>query len=402
MMKMMMCSQCITIGMNKKQIFFKESILFLLCFVIGIGIRLIIAFSGGVEVTDDMQFFKSSVIQEEQTEPVMTSGVACAYSESLSDVFRFAGNRMSVVVWYHILLQTFSFFFLFFGCSFLFGKNAALLESAVFAVSPWFIKGIFRVSPENFYLFWWTFAFFLIGIFTLKTREKGWYRKNTDEILLIFLGFLTGMICIWHSMGFFLLLFISYSFIVNIPFIIEKRNMWEKASVMESLLREEEDEKDDINSEIMPLFTQIIILISGIFLGAYVTLMKYTGITGMYIQEQFFWWMSQLYRFANGSFQDMELWLPLGLLITICAAAVFENILKVFSERKTEEMTEEKDVVSLPEDEKMEEKKENEQIKYLDNPLPLPKKHVKRTLDFAIDKEDDFDIEIKENDDFDI
>ena len=45
---------------------------------------------------------------------------------------------------------------------------------------------------------------------------------------------------------------------------------------------------------------------------------------------------------------------------------------------------------------------EKKQVKYLDNPLPLPKKHVKRTLDFELDKKDDFDIEIKEDDDFDI
>ena len=56
----------------------------------------------------------------------------------------------------------------------------------------------------------------------------------------------------------------------------------------------------------------------------------------------------------------------------------------------------------MPEDIKMEEKKEQKQIKYLDNPLPLPKKHVKRTFDFEVDKKDDFDIDIEENDDLDI
>ena len=43
-------------------------------------------------------------------------------------------------------------------------------------------------------------------------------------------------------------------------------------------------------------------------------------------------------------------------------------------------------------------------VRYLDNPLPLPKKHVKRVLDYSIDvsNDDDFDFPVKENDDFDV
>ena len=43
-------------------------------------------------------------------------------------------------------------------------------------------------------------------------------------------------------------------------------------------------------------------------------------------------------------------------------------------------------------------------VKYIDNPLPLPKKHVKKTLDYAFlpDFEDmDYDINTSETDDYD-
>lgn len=48
--------------------------------------------------------------------------------------------------------------------------------------------------------------------------------------------------------------------------------------------------------------------------------------------------------------------------------------------------------------------KEEKNIRYLENPLPLPKKHVKRVLDYSIDvsNDDDYDYPIKENDDFDV
>lgn len=399
---MMMYRQCTTIGMNKKTIPVKETILIFLCFAIGMGIRIFLLFSGKMPVTDDMHFFEFSAIQEKSMAPVMTSGVAFAYSESLSNVFKFVGNRLTVVAWYHILLQVVSFFFLFFGCRLLFGKAAALFESAFFAVNPWLIKGIFAVTPENFYLFWWSFLFFLIGIFAQKTRVKGWYRKNTDEIYLVLMGFLIGMVCIWHIMGFLLLLFLGYALFMNMAFIIEKRNIWEKSSAMESLLKDEGNAEDDKNREMMPLPSEMIILAAGMLSGGYATLMKYTGVTGLYIQEQFLWWKDRLFRFDNGRFQDLELWLPLGLMIAICAGAVLEIILKAVSRKESEEKDIEKEMAPLPEDGKVEEKKEKKQVKYLDNPLPLPKKHVKRTLDFELDKKDDFDIEIKEDDDFDI
>ena len=48
---------------------------------------------------------------------------------------------------------------------------------------------------------------------------------------------------------------------------------------------------------------------------------------------------------------------------------------------------------------------ENSQnVELLENPLPLPKKHEKKIMDFQVENldEDDFDFEVSETDDFDI
>ena len=48
---------------------------------------------------------------------------------------------------------------------------------------------------------------------------------------------------------------------------------------------------------------------------------------------------------------------------------------------------------------------EGKKINYIENPLPLPKKHVKRVMDYRIKEEDalaDFDIATSEDDDFDL
>lgn len=78
--------------------------------------------------------------------------------------------------------------------------------------------------------------------------------------------------------------------------------------------------------------------------------------------------------------------------------AFFETEEKPASpERMTSQGTEEeKPTNSRPEGEK--------KVRYLDNPLPLPKKHVKRVLDYSIqvNTDDDFDLSVEENDDFDL
>ena len=45
------------------------------------------------------------------------------------------------------------------------------------------------------------------------------------------------------------------------------------------------------------------------------------------------------------------------------------------------------------------------EVRYLENPMPLPKKHVKRVMEYALtapSEDDDFDVSIEEDDDFDI
>lgn len=41
-------------------------------------------------------------------------------------------------------------------------------------------------------------------------------------------------------------------------------------------------------------------------------------------------------------------------------------------------------------------------VDYLKNPLPVPQKHIRKSMNFAIDNLNEFDIEISPGDDFDI
>lgn len=409
-MKMMMYRRYTTIGMNNISISVKEIVLAIVCFVIAVGIRIFFMISGNLTVTDDFLYYQASMIENTVKEPVITSGIAFAYTEALSDIFIFAGNRMDMVAVFHIVLQAAIFFFLFFGFYFLFGRAAAFLEIILFSFSPDMIFGIFKVSPESFYLFGWSLVLLLIAVFYKRTKENGWHRSSFEQVYLVLTGVLLGVLCIWHCTGFLLVFVIAYSMVRNAALLREKRHAWREAHAMESLL-EQKDSDDDKKEEIMPVIVQILILIMGMFLGGFCTLMRYTGVTGYYITEQAEWWLQQLFCAENGRLQDISLKLPLWIFLTHIMGAFVQMIIaficKIKKDREPEEIVREKEEqntdakeVQRAQGEAMSEERE---INYIENPLPLPKRHVKRTLDFKLDdKQDEFDVEINENDDFDI
>lgn len=90
-----------------------------------------------------------------------------------------------------------------------------------------------------------------------------------------------------------------------------------------------------------------------------------------------------------------------------------ERTAEIRQEAKEEERTAEVIPETKKEELAAEVKQEKEEavkaVTFLENPLPLPKKHVRRKMDFKIEAEesylteaeDDFDIQIKEGDDFD-
>lgn len=409
-MKMMMYRRYTTIGMNNTSISVKEIVLAIVCFVIAVGIRIFFMISGNLTVTDDFLYYQASMIENTVKEPVITSGIAFAYTEALSDIFIFAGNRMDMVAVFHIVLQAAIFFFLFLGFYFLFGRAAAFLEIILFSFSPDMIFGIFKVSPESFYLFGWSLVLLLIAVFYKRTKENGWHRSSFEQVYLVLTGVLLGVICIWHCTGFLLVFVIAYSMVRNAALLREKRHAWREAHAMESLF-EQKDSDDDKKEEIMPVIAQILILIMGMLLGGFCTLMRYTGVTGYYITEQVEWWLQQLFCAGNGRLQDLSLRLPLWIFLTLIMGAFVQMIIaficKIKKDREPEEIVREKEEQNTDVKEvqkaQVEAMSEERKINYIENPLPLPKKHVKRTLDFKLDdKQDEFDVEINENDDFDI
>ena len=53
----------------------------------------------------------------------------------------------------------------------------------------------------------------------------------------------------------------------------------------------------------------------------------------------------------------------------------------------------------------MDTNQENKKVEYIENPLPVPKKHIRKTMDYAFipnESQMKYDIQVSDNDDFDL
>lgn len=368
-----------------------ESIAIVLWLAVTAGIRIRYLLAGNIVVTDQFKYFEAAMIQAEKQEPILSSGIAYAYSKSLSMLFWFTGNRLNIVAVYQTVMQMLTIVLLFFALRLLFGKAVAFFAGAVLSVLPMLIESVGFLSPENFFLLNLAFALFLIACFYQKTdREK--QRIGAGSILyIIFVGIYMGMVFTLHFFGFLLLPVLIFA-------LFQSRLKYEKKEII----------------------CQSLLWTAGAGCGIFVSLLSTTRITGMEIRQQWNWWTAQIDNLSGTVYQDLEirllLWVVGAVLLGIIFQLIWNKLIqaaalkkeKTAKKEQQEESTETENPV-MGKEEKMEEKqwdeikKEEKKINYIENPLPLPKPHVARHMDFEkTGQADDFDFEVSETDDFDI
>lgn len=383
--------------MDKK----KQRLLTVIWILAAAAIRILYFLFGGGIAADTYEYYAGAMIRTKEAEPILTSGIAYAYTENLSKLLTFFGNRIEPVVIYQLVLQILWITMFFIAMGIIFGRVAQLLSGSVLAVSPWILKSMFVISPENYFMFFFSVIFLALGIFLSWTKRKGWYRSSICELFLMILGFGMGVLCIWNYLGWLLVPVTALVLYQN------HRNL--RTRIWEQKQKELYYERE----QVMPVSSQGSILTLGLLLGMYATLMKYTGLTGISVGEQMIWWTDQ-FKNVTDRCQDislmMTMWLViaggLGIFLGAHGQKIYRRRIqdRMYEDEVSKEVTEEievHDYVITPEGRKVE---------LLDNPLPLPKPHVKKEMDFKINdlpkeeahEKDDFDFLISENDDFDV
>lgn len=350
-------------------------------------------------------------------EPILTSGMAYAYTNHLSKILPYLENGMESIGVYHLILQVLWITFLIAGMGILFGGVALFLTGGILMFAPGIPETIFDVSPENYLLFCFSLLFLLFAVFFWLTKKRGWYRSSFGELYLMLTGFWTGVVCTWNYAGWLLVPVLVY--ILNKNRYNLKEKIWEQKQKEIYLERQ----------QVMRVGSQTSILIAGILLGMYATLMKYTGMTGISVGEQFRWWILQ-YRELPDRCQDISTQLIMWLFLAGVAGILCSALIRSMSRRKLQNMMYEDEVYPKEEEGAAASNQkglgkeapqyvvtqDGRKVELLDNPLPVPPRHEKREMDFkfnefpeeaagkkeAAEENDEFDLKDLENDDFDV
>lgn len=421
-------------------------------------IRVLYMFLNLNSVTDQYGYFEHAMIRAGESEAQLSSGLSFAYTNTLSKVLLLCGNRMEAVMIFQTVLQLLALYLFLRGVWCIWGRLAAFVSATFLAVMPFSFRAIHNVEPTGFILFHFMLILFLMGNFYILARQQGWRRSSLCELYLMVLGIYLGVVCTWNYTGVLLVLLFGYILARN--HILTREFIWQQD-------RELLKEKD----QIMSTFSQGMIVFLGVLLGMFITLMKYTGISGDVISGQLKWWLWQ-YTELPGMCQGTELQYAICLLMSIVLAVVChavqlhyrankeaEMLLQKINSQKAEgtetqtgkpetaapvtgttaisEKAQEEAVIEPVASEQVREEeilvgnglhtttdstsvssekdkqtavwenlsaesgkdtqeadgtqndyfvaKDGKKIRYLDNPLPVPKKHVERHLDFDFD-----------------
>ncbi|HKM33790.1 MAG TPA: hypothetical protein VJY54_03505 [Lachnospiraceae bacterium] len=410
--------------------------------LVGIGILLRVYFMNGGR--EEAAYYEIAKVTGEAIKPV-AHGVQYFYLILLRWVFLITGNFFTVGIILQICLQCLATLIWYFVIRKYAGSLASVIFLSIIMLLPENIKAAITYSPKMLYLLLLGIALSFIAKITEINQRNG-SLKWDFWIKLIFTGCLMGAFTYLDVTG--LILGIPVIFIC---FLEKNQNVDEKKKkILSSVLQ-----------CVIILISFLVFLFGSFFIDSYMnhvsllkviqvwtTLFRYKGVVSIHTMETTILAMNDLRMIAIISFlivlgvpgffakkktNIQMLWFVMAfvtvimwtcnfhytgmtceqLLLFTISALTGVGIQAIFGKSDSVQ----KAVLpneTIPDKEKEEGEGEGQnniqiqhvekQIHYIDNPLPLPKKHVKKVLDYHKEIPMDqmkYDIEVTEKDDFD-
>lgn len=423
-----------------------EATLVVLLLIVGLVLRIQRLPDAGEQV----MYFEAAKVTEGQTIPQIVHGATYVYLMLLRGFFLLFGNKMSAGIWLQIVIQLFAILLLFIGIRKLAGTLAALFVLFFFTCSEFAVQDALLLSPRILFLF--LFALGLAALSACKTKRiypflylpcgvlvgaivcldaggillmlfgaaavfSEWDQKPSGlrraGALLLFLtgslagfwGFLyTGAVLGQSSfveiVRAWLRLYQPGAFHIFLS-IGDGISPWEILLVMLSLIgiisywwdRHHERMSMWVVAASVAAVAECYGLLTEEMPASIYLLLSFSVLAGVSVQ--------QCFR------KESESVMPYAVMDREKNDSDIQKMQLAGESREPGEEEKPKPETWEPEDVKEPEQgtKEVEKLRLIENPLPLPKPHKKKVLDF--DKipaagEEDFDLEVEENDDYDI
>ena len=440
---------------SQKIMLIVEGVLFVALIAVGIVLRAKEVMLYDVTGESGNIWFDTVKVTETTQIPQVVHGAVYFYLQVLHGLLVFFGNKMSAALILQVLLQIFTGIFLYFAVRKLTGAVAAIVTFGYWMLSPIFSVTVV-LGPEPLYLLLW-----MIGLCTVASALEHFQQKGNipgirSLIGFFFCGVVTGVLGYLDIMG-FLLLLIAFS-VLFLETIQQTGFLRRIGAVLLGMLGTLAGfilciALDAVGSGKMmgnvllawwKVFTPekfslaITYVQNNIQENTFSAIGMVVVVTMLGLGAFAYWCRRQWERqsvwvavtIALGvmiccgmTTPEMQGLLLLSLLVAAVAGAGIQAILPYelvgelpeisdiaeegveVQPKKRRLKVQDLENEEFPEEEPEptpEERKETNKIQFIENPLPLPKKHVPKVLDYKWNSDDgDFDYPVADDDDFD-
>lgn len=172
---------------NEKREKIVELIGFLLIIILFFLIRVVLTPAINENAIKDSPYFQNAMILMNGTVNLTINSMDEIYTAILSVFCRFLGNRSIAVVSLQMILQFFSLIFNYIAVKKISGRFAAIISCVGFTILPIFFKDVVEVNILSLTFFTFTFLLWLLSLY------KGILEKfKVKELYSIFLSFIIG------------------------------------------------------------------------------------------------------------------------------------------------------------------------------------------------------------------
>ncbi len=410
-----------------------EGILFIALITAGLVLRIMNLNHAG----ESAAYYEAAKVTANGGIAEVTHGATFFYVYLLRFLFLIVGNKWIAGIWLQMVLQILAGILLYVSVRRVVGAAAGLTLLGMMMFLPTEITRGLTYTPHVFFLVIYALAFLSVAFF-LDHQIHGHKNSWSKGILIVITAACIGLTCYLDVMG--LTLFVPVLFGLHVK---RENGTWQKTAI----------------SVLILVVLSILFWAGCLCLDAYVCQKSFLDIFYAWLdvyrvkdQDMWFWYAEKeqltglvalgfmvfgAFSFwVSGKFQRYIVWIV--MLLCVCVMEYFHipvnnmdgkmflliiggalsgvGIQEGISSRKAVDIIEKEAVGEVPETEggrkedntwemASDQKGSEPAVQLIDNPLPLPKKHVKKELNYKVQPQDEmmcFDIEVSENDDFDL
>lgn len=157
-------------------------------------------------IPDAGAYFELAQVNVSGGIPEITHGASYVYTAVLTSLFTFFGNRVAVGIYFQFLLQIIFLPVFYFAVRLIAGRISALTAAALMVFSPLYLQSMCLLSPENLYLVFYAAGLLLTGLY-LDSCRRGGIRGRAAFLFLFLTGLYIGMMVYLDITGITLLFF---------------------------------------------------------------------------------------------------------------------------------------------------------------------------------------------------